>query len=170
MFKKMLLVVLLVSILLPVSAFAYTPTAPNIKGIVLNPKISGFKTINLKKIIKSGNYKVIIVNFWATWCPPCRAEIPGLIKEYAKYSKKILILGVNVNSTPNGVVSFINNHDMLYPIVHVTYNEAMNYGGLNFIPQSFFINNEGKIVFHWQGPISRDILNEVVTKMIKIEG
>ena len=168
MIKKILLV-LLVSFLLPVSAFAYTPTASNIKGIVLNPKISGFKTINLKNIIKSGNYKVIIINFWATWCPLCRAEIPGLIKEYGKYNKKILILGVNVNSTPNAVISFINSHNMLYPIVHVTYNEAINYGGLNFVPQSFFINNKGKVVFHWQGYMRKNILNEVVTKMIKLE-
>ena len=161
--KSKILWILVAVLFFSGTAFAYTPHAPNIVGVVLNPSLSGFKSINLRKI---KNKKLIIVNFWATWCPPCRAEIPKLNAFYNQNKKNVLIIGVNVNATLNGVKSFLNNYDggIDYPVVRANIIDVENYGGITFIPQSFFIKN-GKIIFHWQGPLSNEMLNEIKSKM-----
>ena len=161
--KSKILWILAVVLLFSGTAFAYTPKAPNIHGNVLNSSLSGYKHINLQKI---KNKKLIIVNFWATWCPPCRAEIPELNAFYNQNKKNVLIIGVNVNATPHGVKSFLNKYDggIDYPVVRSNIIDVENYGGIAFIPQSFFIKN-GKIIFHWQGQLSSEMLREVKNKM-----
>ncbi len=143
-------------------AFAYTPKAPDIRGRVLNSVSSGFKYINLHKITGK---KLIIVNFWATWCPPCRAELFDLNKFYKQNEKNVLIIGVNVNVNGASVPEFIQKRDLVYPIVHANIIEMENYGGINYIPQSFFINPKGRIIFHWQGPLNSQMLNVIKQKM-----
>ena len=143
-------------------AFAYTPKAPDIRGAVLNPALSGFKSIDLHKITGK---KLIIVNFWATWCPPCRAELHDLNEFYKHNEKNVLIIGVNVNVNGSSIPEFIKKRELVYPVVHANIIEMENYGGINFIPQSFFINPEGRIIFHWQGPLNSQMLSEIKQKM-----
>jgi thiol-disulfide isomerase/thioredoxin len=161
--KSKILWVLAVVLLFSGSAFAYTPHAPNIHGNVLNNSLSGYKHINLRKI---KNKKLIIVNFWATWCPPCRAEIGDLNAFYKNNKKNVLIIGLNVNTTLTGVKSFLQKFDggIDYPVIHANIIDIENYGGITFIPQSFFIRN-GKIIFHWQGPLNNEMLSEIKNKM-----
>ena len=156
-----LIVLFLAFFALSQKSYAYTPKAPNIRGNVFNPKLSGYKYIDLNKIHK----KVIILNFWATWCPPCRAELPELNKFYEQNDKNVLIIGVNVNVNGSSVPDFIKQRDLVYPIVHANIIEMENYGGINFIPQSFFINSKGRIIFHWQGPLNSQMLSEIKQKM-----
>ena len=148
-------------------SYAYTPHAPNIKGTVLNQKLSGYKKINLNKI----NKNIIIVNFWATWCPPCRAEIPMLNRFYKKNRKNVEIIGVNVNVTKNGVRNFTEqfNGGITYPVVHANILDIENYGGLSEVPQTFFIMHH-RIVFHWTGQLTSGLLEAVTQKILHIEG
>ena len=154
--------ILALSLFVSKNAFAYTPKAPNIRGVVLNPKLSDYKTMNLDKI----KQKIIIVNFWATWCPPCRAEIPMLNNFYKTHYKKVAVVGVNVNVTENGVRNFLRQFDggISYPVVHANMLDIENYGGLSEVPQSFFILNH-KIVFHWTGELTKRFLRAIVQKM-----
>ena len=147
-------------------SYAYTPKAPNVRGTVFNPKLSGYKYIDLNKIHK----KVIILNFWATWCPPCRAELPMLNRFYKKNKKNVLIIGINVNVLKNGVKNFVEQFDngLTYPIVHANILELQNYGGISEVPQSFFIMHH-KIVFHWTGQLTSGLLNAVVQKILHFE-
>ena len=147
-------------------SYAYTPKAPNVRGSVFNPKLSGYKYIDLNKIHK----KVIILNFWATWCPPCRAELPMLNRFYKKNKKNVLIIGINVNVLKNGVKNFVEQFDggLTYPVVHVNMLELQDYGGINEVPQSFFIMHH-KIVFHWTGELTGGLLNAVVQKILRFE-
>ncbi len=145
-------------------SYAYTPKAPNIRGAVFNPNLSGYKYIDLNKIHK----KVIILNFWATWCPPCRAELPMLNRFYKQNKKNVLIVGVNVNVNGASVPEFIQKRDLVYPIVHANILELQNYGGINEVPQSFFIMHH-KIVFHWTGELTGGLLNAVVQKILRFE-
>ena len=169
MSKYITAVIFSVLILFSAKAYAYAPKAPNIKGKVLNASLSDYKKINLHYLSKKG-YKAIVVNFWATWCPPCRAELPLLNKDYGIYRNKgILFIGVNVNVTNAGVKSFVRSFELRYPVVHANYLEIMNYGGVNFIPQTFFINNRGRIIFHWQGALNGEILITVLNKIIAME-
>ncbi len=146
------------------AAGAYASGVPNIKGYVVNTD-SGFKYVNLHKLEQK--HSLILVNFFATWCPPCRAEIPLIERYYTKYKKKgFLIIGVAMNATPIGVKSFLNSRGVTYPVTHPTYNEVYNYGGVSNIPQSFFIY-KGNVVLKWQGELSRFLLDRVFYKIYK---
>ncbi len=163
-----LMIVLFLAFFAAVSkkSYAYTPKAPNVRGTVFNPKLSGYKYIDLNKIHK----KVIILNFWATWCPPCRAELPMLNRFYKKNKKNVLIIGINVNVLKNGVKNFVEQFDngLTYPIIHANILDLQNYGGISEVPQSFFIMHH-KIVFHWTGQLTGGLLNAVVQKILRFE-
>jgi thiol-disulfide isomerase/thioredoxin len=135
----------------------------NFSGSVLNPNLSGYKTISLNQF----KGKVIVVNFWATWCPPCRAEIPLLERFYRAYkTHNVEIIGVNVNITESGVRRFIDKYGIKYPVIHATPDIMAKFGNLSEIPQSFFFNGQGKIVFHWTGELPGMVLQDVVDKIL----
>jgi len=92
--------------------------------------------------------KVIILNFWATWCGPCRREIPGFVNLYKKYNEKGLeIVGVSVDQNGwDAVTPFIKNYKVNYPILMFNYQVVKDYGGIRGIPTTFIINRKGKIV------------------------
>ena len=158
-----LVVLSFLTLILVKNSHAYTPHAPNIRGTVINQKLSGFKKIDLDKIHK----KVIIINFWATWCPPCRAELPLLNRFYKRNYKKVAIIGVNVNVTNNGVRSFLKQFDdgISYPVIHANMLDIEDYGGISEVPQTFFIMRH-RIIFHWTGELTGGLLDTVVQKIL----
>ncbi len=161
---KLLLVLTVVIIGFGRNCFAYTPVAPNISGKVLNSADSGYKDISLKNIKR----RIVILNFWATWCPPCRAEIPMLNDFYSSHKKNVLVLGVNMDDTSYGVSSFLKNYGVTYPVVMGNLVEAQEYGGLGMIPQTFFIVND-RIVFHWVGELNKGIAEAVIDKILSVK-
>ena len=100
--------------------------------------------------------KVVIVDFWATWCGPCRRGIPDLIELKKKYgSKGFEIVGVSVDTdTKDEVVPFMKAQKINYPIVYGNMNVYQQYGGIRAIPTSFVIDKQGKIVASYEGLIS----------------
>ncbi|MBA4406223.1 hypothetical protein C0389_03015 [bacterium] len=97
--------------------------------------------------------KVVIVDFWATWCPPCRKGIPDLIALKKKYgSKGFEIIGVSVDTeTKSEVVPFIKDYKINYPVVYGNMNVYQQYGGIRAIPTSFVIDKQGKIIASYEG-------------------
>jgi thiol-disulfide isomerase/thioredoxin len=135
----------------------------NFSGSVLNPNLSGYKTISLNQF----KGKAVVVNFWATWCPPCRAEIPLLERFYQAYkSHNVVIIGVNVNVTEAGVKRFLDKYGVKYPVIHATPRIMRKFGPIAEIPQSFFFNRQGKLVFHWTGELPGMVLQDVVDKIL----
>ena len=91
--------------------------------------------------------KVTIVNFWATWCPPCRAEIPDLVALQQKYRDRLQIIGVSEDEDGvDKVIRFAADHDMNYPIVMMSPEIEDKFPGIGALPTSFIINREGQIV------------------------
>lgn len=90
--------------------------------------------------------KVVILNFWATWCPPCRQEIPDLIRLQAEYGGQLQIFGASADDNPRDVVNFYRSSGINYPVVMATSQMASAYGGITGIPASFVIDREGNIV------------------------
>lgn len=91
--------------------------------------------------------KVTIVNFWATWCPPCREEIPGLIALQNKYKDRLRIIGVSVDEdqSPAYVKAFADKVGINYPVV-MGVEIAKEYGGVMALPTSFVLNTDGRVV------------------------
>jgi thiol-disulfide isomerase/thioredoxin len=91
--------------------------------------------------------KIVVLNFWATWCPPCREEIPELITLADRYKDRLVVVGVSMDdSDPQEVKQFAQSMGMTYPIVMASRELVSEYGGVPALPTSFVINKEGRIV------------------------
>ncbi|MGB7220252.1 MAG: redoxin domain-containing protein [Vicinamibacterales bacterium] len=91
--------------------------------------------------------KVTIVNFWATWCPPCRAEIPDLIALQEKYRGQLLVIGISQDEeTADFVKQFALAQHINYPIVMSTPELEKVFPGVYALPTSFIIDREGLVV------------------------
>jgi peroxiredoxin len=97
--------------------------------------------------------RVVLLNFWATWCAPCRVEMPWLVDFYSRYqSQGLEIVGVSVDDDPRDkVAAFVHARNVNYTIVLKDEGVADAYGGLRFLPQTFFIGRDGNIVKHTVG-------------------
>ncbi len=106
------------------------------------------------QLLKLSDYrgKVVVIDLWATWCPPCRKGIPDLIELKKKYGDKDFeIIGVSLDKISRGgktvpnVVPFIQEYGINYPIVWGDMNTIQAFGGVRNIPTTFFLDKEGKI-------------------------
>ena len=92
--------------------------------------------------------KVTIINFWATWCGPCRQEIPGFVRLYDRYKADgLAIIGVSLDRPGWEVVRpFMKQYKINYPIVLGNQKVVLDYGGIQAIPTTFILNREGQVV------------------------
>jgi thiol-disulfide isomerase/thioredoxin len=112
--------------------------------------------------------KVVLVNFWATWCHPCQAEIPALSKVYDKYkSKGVVFLGV-LTDTPdsNQLLNFQSDHNMTYPIVRATRQLMASYEEPSSLPTTFVYGRGGKQVFSRIGALRERELDSLVAQLV----
>jgi thiol-disulfide isomerase/thioredoxin len=101
-----------------------------------------------KVALSSFRGKVIVLDFWATWCPPCKAEIPGFVELQQAYGEKGLqIVGVSVDDTPDQLKPFAAEFKMNYPVlVGVDRDDLQDaYGPMWGIPTTFVISRDGRI-------------------------
>jgi len=91
--------------------------------------------------------KVVLVNFWATWCPPCREEIPELLELKKEFKDRLEIVGISEDDdSPESVAKFARAKGMMYPIVMATPELIESYGGVPALPTSFLIDTQGRVV------------------------
>lgn len=97
--------------------------------------------------------KVLLVNFWATWCPPCRKEIPSLIRLHQENSGKgFSVIGISMDkSAPDKVAKFVKKITVNYPIALGTNEIATSFGASGAIPSTFLVNASGMIVKRYPG-------------------
>ncbi len=111
--------------------------------------------------------KIIFLNFWATWCPPCRAEIPGFIEIFNEYKEKGLqIIGVSVDEiSPEKVLEFVNEYRVNYPVVMGTPELYSSYKPGRAIPVTFIIDKEGMIRHKHIGYMDKDTLKNYFNQL-----
>jgi thiol-disulfide isomerase/thioredoxin len=96
--------------------------------------------------------KVVLLNFWATWCPPCRDEIPELIELSKRFKDKLEIVGISMDDSPPAEVrQFAQDMKIDYPIVMGSGTLSREYGGIPALPTSFLVNSDGRIVQKHEG-------------------
>ena len=130
----------------PVLGSAYAaPMVPNFE----------LKQAGTGKTIKLSDFKgkVLVIDFWATWCPPCRAEIPHFIAMNNALKKKgVQIIGISVDSNGNqAVVPFMKAHHMNYPVLLANDQVISDFGGIRGIPTTFIVDRHGHIVQKFVG-------------------
>lgn len=108
-------------------------------------KDTGGQDVNLKQTLAA--HKAVLVNFWATWCPPCNEEIPGLIDLQAKYgSRGFTVLGVDVGESAAKVSSFAKRKGINYPLVLDSNQSVAESYGVVGIPTSYLVGPDGKVI------------------------
>jgi thiol-disulfide isomerase/thioredoxin len=113
--------------------------------------------------------KVVFVNFWATWCPPCRAEIPILIDLQNRYKDRLQIVGVSVDDgDPTDVKQFVKEAGINYPIVMADRAIVKEYGGVPALPTLFVVNPDGNVVQKHEGLFSNELYEAEVRSLLAL--
>ncbi|MDQ3199885.1 MAG: TlpA family protein disulfide reductase [Verrucomicrobiota bacterium] len=112
--------------------------------------------------------KVVVLNFWATWCPPCRAEIPALISLQQQYSPRgLVVIGVALDQGGAAVVKpFVKKMEIDYFNVIGDQKMTQAYGGITVVPTTFIIDRQGKIVTEQKGAADRASLEAEIKLLL----
>jgi peroxiredoxin len=109
--------------------------------------------------VKMADYKgkVAIVNFWATWCGPCKTEIPDFVKLYDQYKDKgLVIVGISVDDSPEELQAFMKEYKMNYPVLQMTPDVETAWGPFYGYPTSFIVARDGTICTKHLGPATKE--------------
>lgn len=111
---------------------------------------------------------VVLVNFWATWCPPCREEIPAFIQvRDSLHPEGFEIIGVALDEGGASVVlPFAQEYGISYPLAIGDQSVTQLYGGIRGIPTSFLVDREGRVVQKYVGAIDAQTLEEAVRTVL----
>ena len=119
------------------------------------------KSVTLKEF----RGKVVFVNFWATWCPPCRDEMPSMQKVYSEYREKgLVMLAINFMETPNTIRPFVSEYKLTFPILLDSGTVMVSYAVLG-LPATYLIDRQGKAAARALG--ARDWNNQESLRMIR---
>lgn len=110
--------------------------------------------------------KVVVLNFWASWCDPCEAEAPVLEDGWQAYADQgVAVIGVDTDDTDEDARAFIERHNLTYYNGPESGNLSVKYGVLG-LPETYFIDQEGMIVRRWVGEISDEQLASFVKELL----
>lgn len=105
----------------------------------------------------------MLVNFWASWCAPCRIETPWLVTLYRTYrARDVEFLGVSLDDDQKHTVDFATRMGIRYPVLFGTRDVANAYGGVRLMPETFFISRGGTVVKSTIGITSKEDLENTI--------
>lgn len=123
------------------------------------------------KAIQSADFKgkVVILDFWATWCPPCRAEIPGFVELQRRYEKDgLVVVGISLDrGDPAEVRSFLGKNGVNYPVALGTEEVVRAFGDIESIPTTFILDREGRIVTRHEGYAEMEQFERQIKPLLK---
>lgn len=111
--------------------------------------------------------KVVLVNFWAVWCQPCKVEIPSLVDLYRRYDTQLVVIGIAIDSgTEEKVQEAAKQLGIPYPVVNGDYDVRTMFGGIRAVPTTFLINQEGKIYKTYLGYREKQVIEEDIQTLL----
>ncbi len=112
--------------------------------------------------------RVLLVDFWATWCVPCRLEVPHLVELHNSYKDRgFEILGIALDENGEELVeAFVREHNVTYPVVIGNRDVAIAFGGLTAIPTAFMIDQDGRIVNKYVGYTEKAVFEEEIKRLL----
>jgi thiol-disulfide isomerase/thioredoxin len=112
--------------------------------------------------------KVLVVNFWATWCHPCQQEIPAFSRVYSKFKgQDVVMLGVMTdNPDSQTLLNFESDHELLYPVVRADKDILAQFEYPDAIPTTFIYDRSGTLRKQQRGPFSEDELTQLLFQLL----
>jgi len=128
------------------------------------PKLGGPAPVfSLKRLDGGGSVdlaslrgKPVVLNFWASWCPPCKSEAAALETAYRRYEGEgVVFLGIDYHDVSGDARTFLSHHGVRYTTLEDGSGAVGDRYGLSAVPETYFVNREGRLVgFHIEGPIT----------------
>lgn len=111
--------------------------------------------------------KVMLLNFWATWCGPCKSEIPSFVELYDKYKNKgLVIVGVSIDDSPAQLQSFMSEYRMNYPVLQLKPEVEDFWGPFYGYPTTFVVARDGSICSKHLGPMSKEESEQTIKALL----
>jgi len=111
--------------------------------------------------------KVVLIDFWATWCPPCRMEIPHFKELYDSYKGKGLeMIGLSIEADGGAVKSFVRSNGMTYPVALADAKLQQAYGGIRGIPTTFLVDKKGRVAKQLFGYNDKEVFEKDIQKLL----
>jgi peroxiredoxin len=150
---------------------AQTPsTSPKSKPVTIGSAAPAFSLRDLSgRPLALADYrgKVVVLDFWATWCIPCRQEVPHFIALQKKHgSKGLAVIGISLDDEEKPVRSFYTEFGMTYPVAMGNAAMAEQYGGILGLPVTFVIDRQGRIRFRHDGQTDAATIEREVASLL----
>ena len=112
--------------------------------------------------------KAVLLNFWATWCEPCKVEMPWFVDLQKKYGPQGLqVIGVAMDdASPGDISAFAQKMGVNYPILIGKEEVGAQYGGIDYLPSTYYISRNGKVIDHAFGLVSRSEIEANIEKAL----
>lgn len=126
---------------------------------------NGMEIINteiFKLVLQEHKGKVVLVNFFGSWCPPCKAETPDFVQVYEKYKdkNKFVIIGIAVDQNQADALKFVQDYGITYPVYQAD-SSLLTYFQIGPIPTSFVFDKDGNLLDNMVGYMSKDIVEQI---------
>ncbi len=168
MLKKVTLAVFLLTLMTITLTHTMAEAAPdNLPGLKVGEKAPDFELKTLEgKTVRLSDYrgKKVILNFWATWCPPCKAEMPDIQKYYTEADDNVEILAVNIDPQYD-VKKFVREANVTFPVLLDSNDEVNTMYRILTIPTTYFIDGEGIIRSKYLSVMTIEIIREHIKNM-----
>lgn len=131
-------------------------------GCSSQPQVEDFRIETLDEY----RGKIIVLNFWATWCPPCRAEMPGLEAFYQEYRDQgVVVLAVNVSDSAADIIAFAREYGLTFPILRDSQREGIRTYRVQALPTTFFLDRQGQVRHRQVGAMSKDAFAQLLERL-----
>ncbi len=142
-----------------------TPTPENLAPDFVAVDILTGKTFSLSDY----RGKIVFLNFWGSWCPPCRMEMPAFQEVYEAYNDQVVIIGVGVNDSENNLLSFAKSIGITYPIVWDRTSEVARNYRIRSLPTTYRIDQRGVLAGVAVGALNKEQLIQAIEGMLNEE-
>lgn len=162
--------ILLVILILIILTIYNTTTNNKVDVLKVGDSAPDFSLVDLNgNPHKLSDYqgKGVLLNFWGTWCDPCKKEMPALEKQYQLFKgKEFEILAINIAQSKFEVSNFSKQYSMTFPVVIDTNKSVMRKYNIDPLPTSIFVNKEGKITYIIKGEMNEQMIKQYIENTI----